>query len=88
MRRVKNAMSTTNGIYQGQQLALASEPPHLPYCLYFSVLVNWLVEDSQEACDATLRAGTQLLSGLKAHVAKLLGSALYELLLDKDRNAD
>ena len=61
-----------------------SEPPHLPYGIYFASLVLWcgsVVGKKDQAADATsvVELGIQLLSGLKVRIAELLKSALREL---------
>ena len=67
------------------------EPPHLPYCVYFAVLVGWyegLISGNEEAREASISEGAQLLFGLRVRVAKLLGAALYELLPERARVAE
>ena len=63
------------------------EPPHLPYCIYFATLILWYGESdggySNLARDKCIEDGAQLLFKLKAHVSKVLGSALEELLPGK-----
>ena len=62
---------------------ILAEPPHLPYCIYFSTLIVWYetrhnVKESA-AWNACIDRLVQLLFGLKSRVAKLLGNALLEL---------
>lgn len=63
----------------------ALEPPHLPYCIYFSTLIMWYGEYAATgfrslARDACVKEGIQLLGMLKIRVAKVLIHALRELL--------
>lgn len=66
-----------------------SEPPHLPYCVYFATLVLWYglwARNGQtSAQDTHLDASVQLLFSLRAHVSKILGHALLELSSDENQ---
>lgn len=66
-----------------QQNSTFSESPHLSYCLYFAVVVTWYGNMSSEKgpqLDRMVLDGVELLSGLRVHVAKLLGMTLSEML--------
>lgn len=68
-----------------QQNYTTSESPHFSYCLYFAVVVLWygnIASDKDSRVDRMIFDGIELLSGLKVHVAKLLGMALSEMLPD------
>lgn len=61
------------------------EPPHLPYCIYFSTLIAWYGEYTATglrslARDACIKNGIHLLGMLKVRVARVLIHALRELL--------
>ncbi|KAI8961159.1 hypothetical protein F5Y11DRAFT_327507 [Daldinia sp. FL1419] len=62
------------------------EAPHLPLCIYFATLVIWWGElvSGRPGTDSghisAIETGSQLLFRLKVPVAKLLGTALCELL--------
>ncbi|KAK5051938.1 hypothetical protein LTR84_002741 [Exophiala bonariae] len=63
------------------------EPPHLAYCIYFSILVVWCGECVSTgllslARDSCIKDGIQILDMLKIRVAKVLRRALCELLQD------
>jgi hypothetical protein len=86
---IKKAVAASYGPQRLQDKALLSEPPHMPYCIYFSVLIGWygsLARDDQKACEGIVSEGAQLLFSLKAQVARLLGAALHELLPAPVRN--
>lgn len=58
------------------------QPPHLPYCLYFAILVIWygtVGPDTNAMAEGPVRQGIEILSGLKVHVAKLLTMAMREI---------
>jgi hypothetical protein len=60
-----------------------NEPPHLPYCLYFAVLVHWYgskISESHSKVERSVLAGIELLSSLNVYVARLLTMALREML--------
>ena len=64
------------------------EPPHLPYCIYFSTLIAWYGEYRTSgirslARDACIRRGINILAMLKVRVARVLIHALRELLPDE-----
>ena len=69
--------------------SILSEPPHLPYCVYFATLILWYglwARNGQtSAQDAHLDASVQLLFSLRAHVSKILGHALLELSSDENQ---
>lgn len=61
------------------------EPPHLPLCIYFATLIVWHGKLSSwgndaDSGDALIEVGSQLMLKLKTPVAKVLGTALCELL--------
>ena len=59
------------------------EPPHLPYCLYFAILVHWYgsnISENTSNDDRSVLAGIELLSSLNVYVARLLTMALREML--------
>lgn len=62
-----------------------SEPPHVPFCIYYATLILWYGGVGQAQLGNTSSAnmwielGAGLLFQLKAHVATHLGKALYEL---------
>jgi hypothetical protein len=59
------------------------EPPHLPYCLYFAVLVHWYgskTSESHSKVERSVLEGIELLSSLDVYVARLLTMALREML--------
>lgn len=61
----------------------APEPPHVPYCLYFAVLVHWYgtkYSESRLKDDRSVLMGIGLLSGLNVYVASLLTMVLREML--------
>ncbi|KAK0246881.1 hypothetical protein LTS09_017975 [Friedmanniomyces endolithicus] len=65
-----------------------SEPPHLPYCIYFSTLIAWYGESENSgyrslARDACIKQGIRLLGRLKIRVARVFILALRELLPDE-----
>ncbi|KAK5689348.1 hypothetical protein LTR97_012912 [Elasticomyces elasticus] len=65
-----------------------SEPPHLPYCIYFSTMILWYGEFAKSgyrslARDACIKQGVRLLGGLKIRVARVFIVALRELLPDE-----
>lgn len=63
-----------------------SEPPHLPYCLYFAIVVLWygsIASDNDGKLDRGVLEGIELLSGLRIHVAKLLTMVLRDMLPDE-----
>lgn len=66
------------------------EPIHLPYCIYFATLIIWCeaTDDSggrsiRESC---IENGIQLLGTLKIRISRVLGGALYEILLEEQRS--
>ena len=64
------------------------EPPHLPYCVYFSTLIAWYGEFAKSgyrslARDACIKRGIRLLGWLKIRVARVFILALRELLPDE-----
>lgn len=64
---------------------LTSEPPHLPLSVYFATLVVWFGEAKWDKIDVAsgdkaIEEGSQALFKMKVPVAKLLGTALCELL--------
>ena len=63
------------------------EPPHLPYSIYFATVVTWFgifIENGQtSALDAHVDTSVQLLFSFKAHVSKILGHTLCELLSEE-----
>ena len=71
-----------------QLISNSAEPPHLPYCLYFAIVVIWygnMLADDISFEEKTVFESIELLSGLKVHVAKLLAIALREMLLNNSR---
>ncbi|KAK3052790.1 hypothetical protein LTR09_006273 [Extremus antarcticus] len=65
-----------------------SEPPHLPYCIYFGTLIAWYGEFANSgyrslARDACIKQGIRLLGRLKIRVARVFTLALRELLPDE-----
>lgn len=88
---VRDSMSkATNSVGQSNSTTgpHALEPPHLPYCIYFSTLVMWYSEDTAGssfrslARDACIRSGINLLGMFKARIAKVLTSSLRELVTE------
>jgi hypothetical protein len=61
----------------------ASQPPHLPFCVYFASLVLWYgrLDSGQGRLrrNSHIDAGIRLLFHLEVQVAKYLGNALFEL---------
>lgn len=62
-----------------------SEPPHVPFCIYYATLIIWYgiignTEQNTSTANVCLETGARLLFELKAHVATHLGRALHELL--------
>lgn len=68
--------------------APTSEPPHVPFCIYFATLIHWYGRIGREhredpsSVNMCIETGARLLFQLKAHVATHLGRALYELLMN------
>ncbi|KAK0811750.1 hypothetical protein LTR75_005206 [Friedmanniomyces endolithicus] len=65
-----------------------SEPPRLPYCIYFSTLIAWYGEFENSgyrslARDACIKQGIRILGRLKKRVARVFILALRELLPDE-----
>ncbi|KAK5704468.1 hypothetical protein LTR17_021850 [Elasticomyces elasticus] len=65
-----------------------SEPPHLPYCIYFSTMILWYGEFAKLgyrslARDACIKRGVRLLDRLKIRIARVFILALRELLPDE-----
>ena len=70
---------------------LILEPPHLPYCIYFSTLMVWysdfVVAGAPSITGNTcIENGIHLLGMLNLRVAKVLANALRELFPDDDRS--
>lgn len=60
------------------------EPPHLPYCIYFSTIVVWYRKNTERDLHPVdsivcIRQGVRLLGRLKMRVAKVLQRSLHEL---------
>lgn len=65
--------------------AVPTQPPHLPFCIYFATLIVWFhdirhARDEQRTADDTIRSSSKLLLTLKASVSEALNSILTELL--------
>ncbi|KAK3615957.1 hypothetical protein LTR56_026275 [Elasticomyces elasticus] len=65
-----------------------SEPPHLPYCIYFSTVTLWYGEFAKSGYrsltrDACIKRGVRLLDRLKIRIARVFILALRELLPDE-----
>ena len=92
LRRVKEAMAasqkrSTDSMGDvpsgtGRPLILP-EPPHLPYCVYFSALILWcgsIVSNDEKISNlSSIETCSHLLSGMKIRVAELLEGILREL---------
>ena len=83
-RTTKNSMLKRDRPEQTpENNSILAEPPHLPYCVYFSILIIWYEARQSDkepaAWNACIDRLVQLLFGLKSRVAKLLGNALLEL---------
>ncbi|KAJ9609571.1 hypothetical protein H2200_005898 [Cladophialophora chaetospira] len=85
--RSHNRATHASGSGQQQQKAqnLNSEPPHLPFCIYFASLVLWYgcLRPDQDSSRGNLCIvnGMTLLSRLNVQVARNLSNALQELTL-------
>lgn len=82
------ATGNFNSAEQLNRRAPISEPPHLPFCIYFASVVLWYgclrPEQGRLQPNLCIINGTNLLSRLDVQVAKHLSDALCELMLEDE----